>query len=91
VGHAASKSGRNWAIGIGALACAHVIVSLSVARGFALTAFGDILQSAILLGAATFACWASLQTTSSRARIFWGLMGLGLGMWCVMQIMWTYV
>lgn len=91
MGNAASKSGRNWAIGIGALACAHAIVALSVPRGFALTAFGDILQSTILFGAAAFAIWASLQTTSPRARIFWGLMGLGLGMWCVMQIMWAYV
>lgn len=23
--------------------------------------------------------------------MFWGLMGLGLGMWCVMQVMWAYV
>ena len=91
MGNAASKSGRNWAIGIGALACVHAIVALSVPRGFALTAFGDILQSTILFGAAAFASWASLRTTSPRARIFWGLMGLGLGMWCVMQIMWAYV
>lgn len=91
MGNAASKSGRNWAIGIGALACAHAIVTLSVPRGFALTAFGDILQSTILLAAAAFACWASLQTTSPRARIFWGLMGLGLGMWCLMQLLWAYV
>jgi len=60
-------------------------------RGFALTAFGDILQSAILMGAAAFACWASLRIESPRARIFWSLMGLGLGMWCVMQFMWAYV
>lgn len=91
MGNAASKSGRNWAIGIGALACAHGIVALSVPRGFALTAFGDILQSTILTGAAAVTCWAGLKSTSPRARIFWGLMGLGLGMWCVMQLMWAYV
>ena len=91
MGNAASKSGRNWAIGIGALACAHVVVGLLVPRGFALTAFGDILQSTILLGAAVVTCWASLRAESPRARMFWGLMGLGLGMWCVMQLMWAYV
>ncbi len=90
MGNAALKDGRKWVIGIGALACAHVAVTLSVPRGFALTAFGDILQSVLLMAAAV-ACCAALRTASPRARIFWGLMGLGVGMWCVMQLMWAYV
>lgn len=76
---------------MGAIICVHATVSLLVPRGFALTAFGDIFQNALLF-CAFVAFLANLKdATSSKSRLFWGLMGLGLGMWLVSQVMWTYI
>ena len=72
-----------------AVVCAHVGLSLLAPRGFALTAFGDILQNVLLLGA-TVAFFANVRTASPKARLFWALMGFGLGMWLTSQVMWTY-
>lgn len=69
--------------------CVHVVLSLAVPRSFGLTAFGDILQNLILLSAAV-AFLANVRTTSGRPRLFWVLMGLGLGTWLISQVMWTY-
>jgi diguanylate cyclase (GGDEF)-like protein len=73
-----------------AVVCVHIFLSLLAPRGFALTAFGDILQNLILLGA-TVAFVVNVRTASPKARLFWALMGLGLGMWLVSQVMWTYI
>jgi diguanylate cyclase (GGDEF)-like protein len=73
-----------------AVVCVHVALSLLAPRGFALTAFGDILQNLILL-CATVAVFSNVKKTSPKARLFWGLLGLGLGMWLVSQVMWTYL
>jgi len=73
-----------------AVVCVHMLLSLLAPRGFALTAFGDILQNVILL-CATVAVLGNIRTASPRARLFWALMGLGLGMWLVSQVMWTYI
>jgi diguanylate cyclase (GGDEF)-like protein len=72
------------------LMCVHVMLSLFVPRGFALTAVGDILQNVVLL-CATFAVLSNVRTATPKARLFWALMGLGLGMWLASQIMWTYI
>jgi diguanylate cyclase (GGDEF)-like protein len=72
------------------LVCAHVLLSLAVRRGFPLTAFGDILQNLILFCAAV-AFLRNIRAASPKARLFWVLMGLGLGMWLISQVMWTYV
>ena len=73
-----------------AVVCVHVALSLLVPRGFALTAFGDILQNLILL-CATVAVVSNIKSASPKARLFWALLGLGLGMWMVSQVMWTYL
>ena len=73
-----------------AMVCVHVLLSLLAPRGFALTAFGDILQNLVLFCAAV-AFLANVRTASPRARLFWALMGLGLGMWLASQVMWTYI
>jgi diguanylate cyclase (GGDEF)-like protein len=67
----------------------HVLISLFTPRGFALTAFGDILQNAIL-GVASVAFLWNAKKASAKARLFWSLMGLGLASWLVSQVMWTY-
>ena len=73
-----------------ALAAAHIAVSIFAPRGFGLTAFGDILQNLILLGAA-IAFLLNVRTASGKARLFWALMGFGLVMWLASQVMWTYI
>ncbi len=70
--------------------CLHVLLSLFARRGFVLTAFGDILQNIVLL-CATVAFLINVKTASPKTRLFWVLMGLGLGMWLVSQLMWTYI
>lgn len=52
-------------------------------------AFGDIAQN-ILLAAATFAFLTNVRTASRKSRLFWALMSLGLMMWLVSQVTWTY-
>ncbi len=64
-------------------------MSLAAHRSFGLTAFGDILQNAVLL-VATLAFLSNIRTQGRKARLFWTLMGLGLAMWLVSQVMWTY-
>src|SRR5438445_3534714 len=81
---------RRWLAIVSAVVCVHVLVSLLASRGFALTAFGDILQNIILL-CATIGVIANIRTASAKARLFWVLMGLGLSIWLVSQVMWTYV
>src|SRR5579864_6344705 len=72
-----------------AAVCLHVLFSIFVRRSFALTAFGDLTQCGLLL-CATVALLANVRVTQNRARIFWGLMGMGCGMWLCAQLMWTY-
>jgi len=71
-----------------AVVCVHVVLSLSAPRGFALTAFGDILQC-ILLFCGDWAVISTARKTSGKARLYWALMGLGVGMWLCAQLLWT--
>lgn len=64
-------------------------MSILARRGFALTAFGDVLQNLILL-AATIVFLRNLKNASPGDRLFWALMSLGLGTWLTSQVMWTY-
>jgi diguanylate cyclase (GGDEF)-like protein len=73
-----------------AVVCVHVLLSFLAPHGFALTAFGDILQNLILL-CATVTVLSNVRTASPKARLFWALMGLGLAMWLASQLMWTYL
>ena len=89
MGISTSKERRTWPLAILALVCAHIVVSVVVPRGFFLTAFGDILQNAVLFCAA-IAFLANVRTDSPKPRLFWALMGLGLTFWLVSQVMWTF-
>ena len=74
-----------WVIFVGCYA----LVSCTVSRGTALTAFGDIAQCL----AAAFACVALFRNASSterRTRAFWLLLGLGCATWMLGQFIWTY-
>jgi diguanylate cyclase (GGDEF)-like protein len=80
---------RKWTLVVCAVVFVHVLLSVFAPRGFALTAFGDLLQCALLLCAAV-AFFSNLKASSRKARLFCALMGLGFGMWLVAQILWTY-
>src|SRR5579872_1740170 len=82
------KPGR-WAVAVCALVCVHVFVSLLVPRKFALTAFGDLTQSVLLLCGTLSILW-NVKARHKKAQLFWALMGLGCGMWLAAQLLWTY-
>ena len=88
MGISTSKDEHKWTLAILALVCLHIVVSVVVPRSFFLTAFGDILQNAVVFAAA-IAFLANVRTDSSKPRLFWALMGLGLAFWLVSQVMWT--
>ncbi len=67
----------------------HIAISIFEPRSFPLTAFGDLFQNLVLLGA-TVAFLLNVRTAARRARLFWVLMSLGLGMWLISQVGWTY-
>ena len=90
MGISTSQDGRRWTLAIFALVCVHVVVSVVVPRGIFLTAFGDLVQNLVLFAAA-IAFLANVRTDSPKPRLFWALMGLGLTIWLVSQVMWTYV
>jgi diguanylate cyclase (GGDEF)-like protein len=75
---------------VSAVVGVHILVSLLAPRGFALTAFGDILQNLILF-AATIGVALNMRRATPRARLFWALLALGLATWLISQLMWTYV
>jgi len=58
-------------------------------RSFGLTAFSDIVQCLLLLsGTAAFVPLA--LRAEGRVRLFWSLITLGLGLWFIYQLFWTY-
>jgi signal transduction histidine kinase len=80
-----------WAYAILGLVLAQSAASfLMPKRGFALTATSDIIQCFLLLFAA-LSCLPSVIRTAGRTRLFWMLMGFGLGSWLLYQFLWTYI
>lgn len=77
------------AVFVCAVVCVHLVVSLFVPRGVALTAFGDLTQCALLLGA-TLSIGSNIKTNCKKARLFWSLMAAGCAMWFATQALWTY-
>ncbi len=78
-----------WIGGSAALLLVYVTVSLSVSRGIALAAFGDITQL-LLLFLATIVMTANAVSERGQTRLFWSLMAVGCFMWTVSQGGWTY-
>lgn len=77
-------------IGVAALFVAgHTILSLKVAPGFALAAFGDISQAVLVL-LATVVMLSNARRARANARLFWGLMAAGCFLWFVASGAWVY-
>jgi diguanylate cyclase (GGDEF)-like protein len=66
-----------------------IAVSLLAPRSFALTAFGDLTQTALLLCGTIFTLW-NIKTSDKKAQLFWMLMALGSVTWLSTQVLWTY-
>jgi signal transduction histidine kinase len=71
------------------LALALTAVSLAAPRSYALTVFGDFVQTS-LLAIGTVAMYRNAARTSGRVRFFWGLMAAGFALWTTSQLLWTY-
>lgn len=67
----------------------HAILSLQAAPGFALAAFGDITQAALVL-LATGVMLSNARRTRANARLFWGLMAGGCALWFAASSFWVY-
>src|ERR1700683_2522289 len=89
VGKSPLQHASKWTAAACAVVCAQVLLSLLAPRGFALTAFGDILQDLILL-CAMGAVFSNVRQAAPKARLFWTLLGLGLGMWLDGVLMVSY-
>jgi diguanylate cyclase (GGDEF)-like protein len=72
-----------------AVVCLHLIVSLWVPRGAALTAFGDLTQCALLL-CATISIGSNVRSHCKKTQLYWALMACGCGTWFCAQVLWTY-
>jgi signal transduction histidine kinase len=74
--------------GVAALTLAVAATEWFMPRGFALTAFGDVLAMLMLMAASAAFCWNAI--TQPRARIFWMLFGLGCTLWTINSAIWAY-
>jgi signal transduction histidine kinase len=85
---------KSWAVVLVCLVGIQAVVSFASFflhwQGFALAAFSDFMQCALLLFAA-MACLLNVLKTNRRARLFWSLMGLGLASWLAYRMLWTYI
>jgi diguanylate cyclase (GGDEF)-like protein/PAS domain S-box-containing protein len=71
------------------LVCAQLVLALSMKPSFPLTAFGDLTQCILLLGALLSVLPFSFHT-DWRTRLFCWLMSLGFVLWLSAQVLWTY-
>lgn len=85
----ASSRIRWWILGSGLMVLAHGVISFTVPESTALKAFGNLLQSALLL-AATLAMWDNARVSRTNVRAFWWMMTAACGLWFAAQLLWTY-
>ena len=78
-----------WVVAASLFVAAHAVLSLQATPGFALAAFGDITQATLVLLATVVMAWNALRTRGS-AKVFWGLMAAGCGLWFAASACWVY-
>lgn len=74
--------------GIGVLTLAVGTAECVMPRGYATTAFGDLLPLLMLSVASVAFCWNAIR--QQRARVFWLLLGLGCILWTINTAIWAY-
>jgi diguanylate cyclase (GGDEF)-like protein/PAS domain S-box-containing protein len=80
---------RAWVVVGSLLVCAQLVLALSIKPSFRLTAFGDLTQCILLLGA-LLSVFPVAFHTDWRTRLFCWLMSLGFILWLSAQVLWTY-
>jgi len=75
------------ACGIGLLAAFALATAISKA-GFRVI-LGDVVPL-VVLAAASFLCFRNAFDSQGHTRLFWGLMTIGMAMWCFNQACWTW-
>ena len=86
-----SKRSKVWTWVLVCLVAAQVAASLVLRKpGFALAAFSDAVQCA-LLACAAVSCLPHIFRSTRRVRLFWILMALGLAGWLSYQTLWTFI
>lgn len=80
---------RAWVVAGSLLVCAQLVFSLSMKPSFPLTAFGDLTQCILLLGA-LLSVFPLAHHNDGRTRLFCWLMTFGFGLWLSAQVLWTY-
>lgn len=83
------KLNHLWLAAVAGSLAALIAAALVLPRSFGLTAFSDIVQCILLLsGAASFV--PLVLRCEGRIRLFWSLITLGVSLWLLYQLLWTY-
>jgi signal transduction histidine kinase len=85
-----SERSKLWILAAGCFVFAQACASILIAPGFALTVFSDVTQCILLL-TGTAALLPNITRNQGRARVFWGLMTLGIVFWLAYQLLWSYI
>jgi signal transduction histidine kinase len=85
-----SKFTKLWIGGVVLLVATQVVLTAVLRRGVLLTVYGDVAQS-ILVFSAAVSLLPNLFASKGRTRLFWALMAMGVTLWFLTQVLWTYV
>ena len=84
-----NKRSQLWLAAVAGLLAAFFLAAFALPRSFQLTALSDVVQCLLLIsGAAAFA--PLVLGSQGRIRLFWSLITLGVSLWLVYQLLWTY-
>ena len=72
VGSISVRQPSKWMGIVCAVVCVHILVTLLASHSIGLTAFGDLLQCALLF-AGTLSIFSNIKTTDKKAQLFWSL------------------
>lgn len=78
-----------WSGGVIVCLAIAVLGALTLRQSFRLTAVSDLTQC-FLLAVGTFSLVPRALRTQGRLRLFWTMLALGMALWLVYQLVWTY-
>lgn len=89
-GKSLTRPAKLWLAGVFLLVLLQAVLTALLQKGRALIIFGDLAQSVLLLSAAV-SMLPNLFASKGRSKLFWALMALGMSLWFLTQLLWTYV
>ncbi|HKD02061.1 MAG TPA: ATP-binding protein [Terriglobales bacterium] len=78
-----------WSFSTAAIALLYATVSLTLPRGHAVIAFGDV-AILLLIAAGTAVLARNAVVTHGQVRLFWALIAIACLLWTACQALWTY-